>query len=133
MTAEIGDIDAIAVRRSCADSPTVRCLQGGRFRAEIDFAAYDGAAGPARAARGGRSADTAIFTFFEPSNWELMVKVLDGCAINSHFWVYAAASTDVEYTMTITDIATGARQVYVNPLGRVAETVTDNLAFSCSP
>jgi len=131
LTAEIAGIQAIAIRRSCADSPTARCLQGGRFRAEVDYSAYDGAAGPAQAARGGRSADTAVFSFFQSDNWELMVKVLDGCAINSHFWVYAAASTDVEYLLTITDLETGAQQVYANPLGRVAETITHNQAFSC--
>ncbi len=122
---------AIERRSACVESPTARCL-GGRFRAEIEFRAYDGLMGPAQATAA-RSADTAIFSFFDPDNWELMVKVLDGCGINQRFWVYSSASTDVEYTMTITDTLTGAEKVYTNPLGRIALTVTDNLAFACNP
>ena len=128
----VGGLSAFAIDRRCTDSLYSRCLQGGRFRAEIAFHAYDGAAGPATAAAA-RSRDTGVFSFFDASNWELMVKVLDGCAINGHFWVYAAASTDVEYQMTITDTQTGAKKVYSNGLGQVAETVTDGMAFSCEP
>lgn len=124
--------DRVAIRRPCVDSATARCLAGGRFRAEVEFAAYDGAAGEARVAPAG-SPDTAIFSFFDLDNWELMVKALDGCAINQHFWVYSSASTDVAYTMTITDTQTGAQKIYQNPLGVIARTVTDNTAFPCSP
>ncbi len=45
------------------------------------------------------TSDSALFYFFCTDNWELLVKVLDGCAINGHLWVYAAASTDVGYTL----------------------------------
>ncbi len=121
----------IAIKPACVESSTAICLQGGRFRAEVAYEAYDGAAGAARVAPA-RSPDTGIFSFFDPDNWELMVKVLDGCAINSKFWVYSSASTDVGYTMTITDVATGAQKEYSNPLGRIALTVTDNQAFACA-
>jgi hypothetical protein len=122
----------IAIQRGCFESSTVRCLQGGRFRAEVEFTAYDGLSGTARVAPA-RSADTGVFSFFHPDNWELMVKVLDGCAINGHFWVYSSASTDVQFTMTVTDTQTGVEQVYLNRLGQVAKTVADGAAFSCSP
>lgn len=122
----------LAIDRRCDDTPAARCLQNGRYRAEVSYEGYDGAAGPARVAPA-RSRDTAIFSFFDPDNWELMVKALDGCAINGHVWVYSSASTDVQYAMTITDTQTGARKVYGNPLGHVAETVTDGQAFSCTP
>lgn len=125
-------LTAFAIHRRCAESPTARCLQGARFRAEVSFSAYDGASGPARVAPA-RSRDTGIFWFFDPDNWELMVKVLDGCALNSRYWVFSSASTDVGYTMSITDTQTGAKQVYSNPLGQVARTVADIAAFSCTP
>ena len=111
--------------------PAAVYLNGGRFRVEISYEAYDGASGSARPAPA-RSRDTAIFYFFDEDNWELMVKALNGCGINGHFWIYAAASTDVEYVMTVTDVDTGRQKVYSNPLGQVAVTVTDGQAFSCS-
>ena len=56
----------------------------------------------------GRADDgQTLFYFFDPANWEMLVKVLDGCEINNHFWVFAAAATDVEYTLTVTDTETG--------------------------
>ncbi len=125
-------VSAFAIDRRCYESENVRCLQRGRFRTEVSYEAYDGASGDAKTTPSD-SPDTAIFYFFGPENWELMVKVLDGCGLNSKFWVYSSASTDVEYTMTITDTQTLAQKVYTNPLGRIAETVTDNLAFPCTP
>lgn len=125
-------LSTLAIRRRCAESATARCLQDGRFRAEVEFADYQGATGAARVAPA-RSADTGVFSFFDPDNWELMVKVLDGCHLNGNFWVYSSASTDVRYTMTITDTQTGAQKVYSNPLGQVAKTVADTAAFACSP
>lgn len=122
----------IAIRRRCAESSTVRCLQGGRFRAEVGFKDHAGTTGTARVAAG-RSGDTGIFYFFDSANWELMVKVLDGCGQNGKFWVFASASTDVEYTLTITDTETGLQKTYQNPLGQIARTVADTDAFSCTP
>ena len=62
-----------------------------------------------------------------------MVKVLDGCAINGHFWVFTAASTDVAYTVEVTDTLTGETVSYSNALGERAPAVTDVEAFSgCS-
>ena len=52
--------------------------------------------------------DTGTFWFFDPANLELMVKVLDAQGVNGHFWVFYGALSDVEYTITVTDTATGA-------------------------
>ncbi|MCP3957063.1 MAG: hypothetical protein GY719_04360 [bacterium] len=76
------------------------------------------------------SSDSGLFWFFTPGNWELLVKVLDGCSINDRFWVFAAATTDVEYTLRVTDIETGRVQEYFNPLGRSAAAITDTEAFA---
>ena len=119
------------IRRRCYESDNSRCLGDGRFRTEVSYRAFDGQAGKAVLAPD-RSRDTSIFYFFEPDNWELMVKVLDACAINGHYWVYSSASTDVAFTMTITDTVTGAQRTYSNPLGQLARTVTDGAAFACT-
>ena len=121
----------LTIRRRCVEGPTARCLQGGRFRAEATFADYAGAQGVAKVAPA-RSGDSGLFHFFDPANWELMVKVLDGCAQNQNFWVYSSASTDVAYELKITDMETGAVKSYRNPLGQVAPAVGDIAAFSCT-
>ncbi len=71
-----------------------------------------------------------MFWFFSPDNWELQVKVLDRCDGNGHFWVLAAASTNVEYLLRITDTETGEIREYANPLGQPAETILDTRAFA---
>jgi hypothetical protein len=78
------------------------------------------------------SRDSALFYFFSPANWEVMVKVLDGCAINGNFWVYGAASTDVGYTVEVRDLA-GAGRVrrYHHDAGTPAPAITDGQAFPC--
>jgi hypothetical protein len=125
-------LSTLAIRRRCSETATTRCLQGGRFLAEIAYEAHDGSSGSARVAPA-RSSDTGVFYFFSEDNWELMVKVLDGCALNGKFWVFSSASTDVGYTMVISDTETGAGKTYTNPRGQVAKTIADTAAFACTP
>ena len=33
----------------------------------------------------------------------MLIKVINGCGLNQRYWVYAAATTDVEYQLTVTD------------------------------
>jgi len=72
--------------------------------------------------------DTGYFWFFGPANVELIVKVLDGRTVNSHFWVFYGALSDVEYTMTVTDTVTGQVKTYHNSQGNLA-SVADTAAF----
>ena len=79
------------------------------------------------------TADSGLFWFFSDNNWEMLVKVLDGCAINGHYWVFSAATTNVGYTLRVIDTDNGAVQEYVNPLGVAADAVTDTGAFATCP
>jgi len=76
--------------------------------------------------------DSGLFWFFQPSNWELMVKVLDGCGSNKHFWVIGAAATDVKFTLRIIDTLTGNEWERTNPGGTLAPAFADVEAFPCS-
>lgn len=42
------------------------------------------------------------------------MKVLDGCSINNRYWVFPAAATNVEYTLTVTDTDASVTRQYVN-------------------
>jgi len=116
----------VSAQTVCSPTPTALCLQGARFQAEVTWTAPGFGSGPGRAVP--LTGDTGYFWFFSDSNVELMVKVLDGRAVNRHFWVFYGALSDVAYTLTITDLQTGAREVFTNPQGRLA-SVSDVAAF----
>jgi hypothetical protein len=78
------------------------------------------------------TSDTGVFWFFEPGNLELMVKVLDAQGVNGHFWVFYGGLSDVDYTIRVTDIATGATRTYHNPLHHLASGA-DLTAFTAGP
>jgi predicted esterase len=116
---------------TCVPTATSLCLNRGRFRAEVAWDAN--AASGAGQVVPGAAADSGIFWFFGPDNWELMVKVLDGCAVNDRYWVFAAATTNVHYVLTVTDTASGKAVRYENPAGRSAAATTDTSAFATCP
>ncbi len=43
------------------------------------------------------------------------------------FWLLAAATTDVEYTLRVTDTDTDVFRQYFNPLGTAAPVLVDTL------
>ncbi len=101
---------------------------GGRFAVEVSWRNFSGDTGTGTLVF--QSEDSAVFWFFQAENWELMVKVIDGCAFNGHFWVFSAATTDVEFTLRVRDTQTDQEKVYVNALGEAAPAVTDSGAFA---
>ena len=115
-------------RRGCGALAAGPCLGGGRFRAEIEWRAGN-KSGPGLPLSVG-SDDSQLFSFFDSNNWEVLVKVLDGCELNGRFWVYAAASTDLAYDLIITDTWTGQRSIYSNAAGVPAPAITDSNAFA---
>lgn len=73
---------------------------------------------------------SGIFWFFNPTNWEVMVKVLNGCPINDHWWVFTAATTNVFYRMEVLDVTGGPQKIYFNYQGPPAPAVTDTQALA---
>ncbi len=108
------------------------CLNRERFRVDVDWQSFDGTAGSAKAVPLG-SDDSGLLWFFEADNWEMLIKVLDGCQVNDRLWVFAAATTTVEYTLTVTDTKLGIIHEYFNPLGNAAAAITDTGAFATCP
>lgn len=121
-----------AVPAPCVADAASLCLQDGRFRVRAAWATA-AATGVGTAIPSTPADDSGLLWFFAPDNWEIAVKVLDGCAVNGRFWVFAAALSDVELALTVTDTTTGATRVYFNPLGTLAETVADTSAFATCP
>ncbi len=102
---------------SCTQRDDQLCFQGGRFVATVDWTIPGGRSGRGHAVP--LTTDTGLFWFFDNSNVELVLKVLDGRPANGHFWVYYGGLSDVSYTLTVADLHTGAREVYRNRPGRL--------------
>lgn len=47
--------------------------------------------------------DIGIFWFFEFNNFEIFVKVFDGCNVNGYYWVFIVGLIDVEVEIDIID------------------------------
>jgi hypothetical protein len=103
---------------SCSPDGTRLCLGGGRFEVAVEWRDFRGTSGVGRATD--LASDTGAFWFFEPENLELVVKVLDGRLLNGRFWVFYGALSNVEYTLRVTDTATGEVRTYQNPAGTLA-------------
>lgn len=111
-----------------ADSQTL-CLENGRFMVTATWQTRNGASGNAQVVP--LTSDTGYLWFFNSVNVEVVVKVLDACAVNSKFWVFAGGLTNVQVTMRVTDTQTGATNVYINPQNTPFQPLQDTSAFAC--
>ena len=117
----------------CVAGPTVLCLNNGRFKATIDWrTATD--SGHGFAVPLPSAPDSGLFYFFSPTNIEMLIKVLNACvAPFNHYWVFFAATTNVELAVVVTDTANGKTVAYFNPLNHAAPPVQDINAFATCP
>lgn len=104
-------------------------LNNGRFEVTATWTTSGGQTGQGQPVS--LTADTGYFWFFGSSNVELVVKVLDGCGLSSHFWVFAGGLTDVNVVLTVRDTRTGAVRRYTNPQGTAFQPIQDTSAFTC--
>lgn len=97
----------------CVANATTLCLQKKRFRVQVEWQnQFDGSSGVGRAIP--RTDLTGFFSFGDPSNVELLVKILDfGDVIK----VFYGQLTNLRFTITITDTRTGEVKNYSNTTG----------------
>ncbi|HEX7184752.1 MAG TPA: ELWxxDGT repeat protein, partial [Thermoanaerobaculia bacterium] len=110
----------------CQPSPTRLCLSAGRYQVEAFWRDFQGNAGRGQAVS--LTPDTGYFWFFDDSNVETVIKVLDGRGSNGHVWVFYGALSNVQYTLSVTDTQTGLTRQYFNPLRQFA-SVGDTHGF----
>jgi hypothetical protein len=118
---------AIAGAAAAGGDATTLSLDDSRFTVTVDWL------DPASGLQGHGQArpltsDTGAFSFFDPANVEMLVKVLDGRPVNGHFWVYYGTLSDLDLTLKVTDTTTGQSRTYHRP----ASTLTggaDTQAF----
>jgi hypothetical protein len=114
----------------CHSGPTTLCLNGGRFEVEAHWSSGSGSGAGTAESLG---EDSGRFWFFSADNTELVVKVLNACSYDNHYWVFASGLTNVEVTVTVTDTQTGTVRRYFNPQGKAFAPVQDVQAFATCP
>lgn len=109
----------------CQSTDTSLCLLENRFEIRLAFLTPGGDGVGSSIRLNERS---GYFTFFDPTNPEILLKMIDGRPVNSHFWLFYGAMSNVDYVVTATDTVTGEAQLYCNPSGTF-RSVGDTLAF----
>jgi hypothetical protein len=123
----VSSLAAPAPAAVCAPDATTLCLNGGRFQLRVNWAVpSQGRSGTGKAVS--LTSDTGYFWFFSEANVELVIKALDARPVNGHYWIFYGALSSVQYTITVTDMQTGAVKTYQNPSGTLA-SVADTSAF----
>ena len=116
---------------SCRSDAQTLCLRDSRFEAKAYWRSADGGSGAARVVNEGTD-ESGIFEFFGPENWEILLKVLDGCETNGKVWVLGASTTNLGYRIEVTDTVTGESKRYENEPSQPAPAIIDTAAFSRS-
>ncbi|HKR64619.1 MAG TPA: LamG domain-containing protein [Thermoanaerobaculia bacterium] len=121
-----------AVTSGCTTSASTLCLgPAGRFSVVVSYKTTE-TAGTA-AVVPFTTSDSGLFTFFSSTNWEAMVKVLNGCGINSRYWVFAAGMTDQHAEIEVTDLPRGVTKRYFNYSGVPFAPIQDVDALATCP
>ena len=127
-------VEASKPAGTCEPDAHTLCLQDSRYAVAVDWWQTEGERQRADVVHEG-SNDSGLFRFFGEENWEVLVKILDGCSINEHVWVYAASSTNLGFSIQVEDTVTSETREYRNETGVPAAAVADAEAFSqgCAP
>ena len=115
----------------CVADASTLCLSSGRYRVTAEWEKPDSTTGSGNAVP--LTSDSGYFWFFDPSNIEMVTKVLNACGVNGNYWVFGAGLTNVKVTLNALDTATGVSEQYVNPLNTPVQPIQDTAAFPTCP
>lgn len=123
---------AVLTTLSASAPPAPALLLLDRFRVEV------GVSPPGEAPRAAvlspltNRAGTAWF--FNEQNIEMLVKMQNACVPPfNRYWVFFAATTNVEFEVSVTDTESSETMTYSNPQGMVALPVADTETFATCP
>jgi hypothetical protein len=121
-----------AVSSGCTTSTSTLCVgPGGRFAVAASYKTAT-ATGNASVVPFATS-ESGLFTFFSSTNWEVVVKVLGGCGLNSRWWVFAGGLTDQHVELEVSDLQRGVTKRYFNYAGTPFQPITDVNALATCP
>jgi virginiamycin B lyase len=129
---KIGRVNLQSAASLCTPDAHTLCLNGGRFGVTATF--QQTASGPSSPATAvSLTDDTGYFWFFDPTNIELVTKLLNGCGVNGNYWFFGAGLTNVGVTTLVQDLQSGTMKTYTNPVGTSFQPVQDTSAFHTCP
>ena len=123
---------------ACIASDTVLCVDDrpgdGRFKVSASFQTTQG---------GGRFGNGqaiplsqlgvvhgGLLWFFSGDNPEMLLKIVNGCAVNNHYWAFLSAATNVGFTVTVDDTVLAQSKTYSNADLTAAPPVQDTSALA---
>jgi hypothetical protein len=118
-----------ALEGGCVPDDHTVCLDGGRFEVVASFTPPGQNSQSAHMVQ--LTGDTAYMWFFERTNVEVTIKVLDACSISPNHWVFSSGLTNVEVSILVIDTLTGAVRAYANSQGTYFKPQFDTSAFAC--
>jgi len=121
---------SVTVSAVAACTPAALCLVNNRFRVTASWQTAT-ASGTGTAVQ--VLADSGYFWFFGSGAIEVVVKVVNGCVLNSRYWVFAGGLTNVGVTLKVTDTVTGVVRTYSNPQTTAFQPIQDTAAFATCP
>jgi len=107
--------------------PETAPLVFGDYSVSMCYETPDGEVGEARSGIWA-SGQSGLLWFFGRNNPEVLVKVLDGCAINGRRWVFAGPATTLAFNLTVTN-SEGRSWTHRNRQGETADARRDTAAF----
>ena len=123
------DIDLTLWPQGSCGAGLSLCLgDNGRFKADVKWENLNGR-GDGRSR--GLTLDSGYFWFFDSTHVELVIKLVDGCDFNGHFWIYVSGLTDVAVDLTVVDTETEATWTRSTSLGEAFPPMGDIQAFAC--
>lgn len=125
------DDTAPGTAAACQSGPNTLCLGGDRFQLDADWFSAEGTLDNGEAIP--IDPYTGSFAFVEGEVSEFAVKMLNGCPVNGHFWVFIGEPSSVNYRLDVVDTRTGEAQVYLNVPGEPARPILDTQAFATCP
>jgi hypothetical protein len=109
----------------CVPSANVGCANHGRFRIEVAWQnQFNGTSGAGVVVTRASTDQTLAFSFGDPANIELIVKILNFGGVVKLFY---GELTNLSFQITVTDTAHGTVKVYTNTAGDCGEI--DETAF----
>ncbi len=119
---------------SCTSDDTTACLlNDGRFQVEVDW--FDNLnSGPGTVVNTNPAIGGVDFRLDGADPFfDLFVQLQNLCGDNDTFLVFAAGPTNVGFTLTVTDTASGQFKTYENSLGTPFQPIQDTEAFATCP
>lgn len=116
----------------CGVADKALSLFNGRFSVRADWVDSSGGSGIAHAVR--LTDKSGYFWFFDRTNAEVQVKLLDACTDPfNRFWFFGAGLTNIEVNLEVSDLKTGRVFRYTNPQGKPFAPIQDTSGIDVCP